>query len=206
MCSMLARELAEHDDTPVGDGIVVLRNATWEDYERLLEMRGYSSVPRIAYLEGEIEIMSPSKDHEVITSLIGRLLEVWCEEHEIDYMPVRSWTLKDEAGRKAGLEPDECYVFGPVTKAERPDLAIEVVWTSGGVQKLDIYRKLAVPEVWFWQRGKIIVQALRGAEYEQVSESKVVPGIDLVELAQFLDRPTANQAKREYRAALQARR
>jgi Uma2 family endonuclease len=202
---MLARELAEHDDTPVGDGIVVLHDATWDDYERLLAIRGECSAPRIAYLEGEIEIMSPSKEHEVITSLIGRLVEVWCEELDIDYMPVRSWTLKDER-KKGGLEPDECYVFGVAAEAERPDLAIEVVWTSGGVRKIDIYRKLGVREVWFWERGKIHAHALNGDDYEELSESRVLEGIDLGELAQFLDRPTANQAKREYRAALQARR
>jgi hypothetical protein len=34
----------------------------------------------------------------------------------------------------------------------------------------------------------------------------VLPGIDLAELASYLDRQTASQAVREYRAALVARR
>jgi hypothetical protein len=34
---MLARPLSEHDDRPVEDNIVVLRQATWADYQRLLE-------------------------------------------------------------------------------------------------------------------------------------------------------------------------
>jgi hypothetical protein len=28
-----------------------------------------------------------------------------------------------------------------------PDIAIEVVWTSGGIDKLEVYRGLDVPEV-----------------------------------------------------------
>jgi hypothetical protein len=45
---------------------------------------------------------------------------------------------------------------------------------------------------------------LRGAHYEAVPASEALPGIDLVELVSFLDRPTASQAIRDYRAALQA--
>lgn len=36
-----------------------------------------------------------------------------------------------EVPKEAGLEPDECYVIG--AEKEYPDLAIEVVWTSGGM-------------------------------------------------------------------------
>jgi hypothetical protein len=43
---------------------------------------------------------------------------------------------------------------------------------------------------------------LQGDAYEEVSASIVLPGIDLAELASYLDRRTASQAIREYRAAL----
>jgi len=62
------------DDRPTEDHIVHLSNATWSDYERVLELRGDGSAPRITYLEGQLEIMSPSRDHERIKSLIGRLV------------------------------------------------------------------------------------------------------------------------------------
>ena len=66
-----AAALREHDDTTESDHIIVLHDVSWEDYERILEIRGDHSAPRISYLEGEVEIMSPSKDHEVISSHIG---------------------------------------------------------------------------------------------------------------------------------------
>jgi hypothetical protein len=36
-----------------------------------------------------------------------------------------------------------------------PDVAIEVIWTRGGLDKLDVYRGLGVPEVWTWQEGRL---------------------------------------------------
>lgn len=198
---MPARRWQDHDDTPREDKIVVLRDQSWSDYQRMLERRGDASVPRLAYLEGMIEITSPSRSHEAIKGLIGRLVEVWCLERGIDFSTYGSWTLeKKEAER--GLEPDECYVFGVVAEPQRPDLAIEVVWTAGGVRKLDIYSKLGVPEVWFWRKGRITVHVLRGDHYEEFPASEMLRGIDLAQLASFLDRPTASQAIREYRAAL----
>ncbi len=46
---------------------------------------------------------------------------------------------------------------------------------------------------------------LRGEAYFESTQSEVLPGIELGELALYLDRPTASQAIREYRARLQER-
>ena len=202
---MLARRLADHDDTPVDDQIVVLRGATWADYQRVIEMRGEVSNPRVAFLEGVLEVMTPSRAHEGLKFNIGRLLEAWCLENGIEFSGYGSWTL-ESSERDRGVEPDECYVFGDVREPSRPDLAIEVVWTSGGIDKLEIYRKLGVREVWFWRRGQLTAHVLQGDAFVETSESAVLAGLDLAELASFLDRPTASQAIREYRAALLARR
>jgi Uma2 family endonuclease len=199
---MWAEQLRDHDETPVDDKIVVLHDVTWSDYQRMLEVRGDASVPRFAYLEGQLEIMTPSKPHESLKSRIGRLVEVWCIERGVEFSPVGSWTLESKPVNR-GIEPDECYVFGDdLASRDRPDLAIEVVWTSGGVRKLDIYTGLGVREVWFWRRGRISVHQLAGDSYVECNESAVLPGIDLAQLTSYLDRPTASQAMREYRAAL----
>src|SRR3954463_14299693 len=165
---MLAQRLEDHDDTPVEDKIVVLRGVSWSDYQRMLEVRGEKAVPRLAYLDGELEIMTPSRPHESIKSRIGRLVEVWCLEHGIEFSPYGSWTLESKP-KEAGVEADECYVFGVEPEPARPDLAIEVVWTSGGIKKLEIYKRLGVAEVWFWKRGRITVHVLVGGEYQEAS-------------------------------------
>jgi Uma2 family endonuclease len=155
----------------------------------------------LAFLEGALEIMTPSRFHEVLKSLIGRLVEVWCLEQGVEFSVYGSWTLESKEAER-GIEPDECYVFGDVAEPERPDLAIEVAWSPPRVDKLAIYARLGVPEVWIWRRERISIHTLRGDSYEESPASQVLPGIDLDELASFLDRPTASQAIRAYRARL----
>lgn len=200
---MLAQRLADHDDAPVGDHIVRLRAATWADYQRALEMRGERPVPRLAYLNGVLEFMSPSKEHEALKSLLGRLVEVWCLERGVEFSPYGSWTLQNKDAER-GAEPDECYVFGADRDAPTPHLAIEVIWTSGGLDKREIYGALGVRELWFWKRGRIQAFALRQHGYEEIALSEVLPGIDLDQLVTFLDRETASEAIRAYRTALHA--
>lgn len=196
-----ARQYA-YRDAPEDDHIVLM-DATWADYQRFLELRGDRPVPRVAYLDGVVELMSPSRQHEILKSLIGRLVETWCVARGVTFQTLGSWTLeKKEAAR--GVEPDECYVFSDEREPTRPDLAIEMIWTSGGLEKRDIYRALGVRELWFWRRGALTIHVLRGDTYEEVVTSEVLPDLDLSELASFLDRPTTSAAMREYRAKLDA--
>ena len=193
------------DDRPREDQSVILVGTTWADYQRLLEVRGESAAPRITYLEGRLEIMSPSRMHDFIKSILGCLVEVYCLENDIEFSTYGSWTLEDKASDR-GAEPDECYVFGRVANPERPHLAIEVVWSSGGLNKLDVYRKLGVQEVWYWRRGAIVAYVLEGETFREQIPSKALPGIDLAELASFVDRPTTSAAIREYREALRSKK
>jgi Uma2 family endonuclease len=181
-----------------------LGEVTWADYQRVLELRGDRSAPRITYLEGRLEIMSPSRSHESIKSIIGRLVETYCLERDVEFSTYGSWTLeKKEADR--GAEPDECYVFGRVPDPRRPDLAIEVVWTSGGLNELEVYRKLGVRESWHWRKGRITPYLLRDGVYEAALASECLPAIDLAELAGFLDQPSTSAAIRAYREALRTK-
>ena len=184
------------------DRFVVRRGVSWSGYLRALRKRGDRSAPRIAYLEGLLEIMSPGLSHEKLKERIGCLVEVWCQEKGVKFDPAGSWTLKDKAVAR-GVEPDGCYVFGrPAEEEMRPDLAIEVIWTSGSIKKLEIYRKLKVPEVWIWHDDKLTPYVLHGETYGPVSESHVLPGIDLAQLTSVLEEPTASDAIEAYRNLL----
>ncbi len=185
------------------DRYIVFRGATWADYQRLQEVRGECAIPRLTYLEGILEIMSPSRSHERIKSIIGCLVEVWCLENDIEFSTYGSWTIEDKRLER-GAEPDECYVFGQVEDPSRPDLAIEVTWTSGGINKLEVYRKLGVREVWYWDKGVIQPYVLRDMQsdpqYEATSKSEVLAAINLQQLAEHLHHPTTSQAIKAYRA------
>src|SRR5580765_2388229 len=184
--------LREHDATPEGDQIIVLHDVTWEGYERLLEIRGDKSAPRITYLEGELQILSPSKDHEQIKSFLGHLMETWCIDRGIEVTPVGSWTLKEEK-EKRGAEADECYIFGTEPR-DRPQLAIEVEWSRGSIDKLELYEKLGVEEVWIWRKGVIEVYVFAGTQFERSPRSRLLPDLDLGLLTSMLDRDILTQA------------
>lgn len=174
-----ARQLAPPPDPDAMDHFVYL-HGSWEDYERLLAMRGEGSVPRITYLEGLIELMSPSKYHEIDKKRFARLLEAWAEESGVDLEGYGSWTLKRKRAKR-GAEADECYTVNrrAVGERDRPDIAIEVIWISGGIDKLEVYRKLGVREVWFYERGSLrffALRAERGRErYDEIPKSELLP-------------------------------
>jgi hypothetical protein len=77
--------------------------------------------------------------------------------------------------------------------------------TGGGVDKLDIYRRLQVAEVWVWRQGEIAVFVLRGDRYERVERSEFLPQIDLALVRSLLDEPSQSGAVRELRTRLRQR-
>jgi Uma2 family endonuclease len=188
------------------DQHVVLRGVSWQDFEALLAIRGDRAGVRMYYLDGEIELMSPTKTHEGRKTLLARLLEVWALETGVELEGFGSWTLKAEL-REAGAEPDECYILGDPDK-DVPDLAIEVEWSRAlGLAKHEIYRRLGVRELWTLKsNGRLVVRALhRGAWVEQ-SRSKLLPKLDLAWLVTFLDAGSQTKATRALRDALRTRK
>ncbi len=64
------------------DQRVTFHGVTWWQYEFMLAVRGESAVPRMSYLKGELELMSPSRSHERIKKTIARILEHWSMRHD----------------------------------------------------------------------------------------------------------------------------
>ena len=87
----------------------------------------------------------------------------------------------------------------PSAETAAPDLAIEVVWASGGLDKLAIYAPLGVREVWTWKAGRLAVHVLRGGAYVTSTRSEVLPGIDLDLLVRFVDRADQTDAVHDAR-------
>lgn len=185
---------------PAHDHRVRLHGVPWDQYEALLAIRGDSAGVRMTYLEGELELMSPSVHHEGIKTVLARLVEAYAEERELELNGFGSWTVKEELEAR-GVEPDECYILGPEEKPV-PDLAIEVIWTSGGIDKLAVYQGLGVPEVWLWQKGRISVYRLHEQGYVAVDRSVLLPELDLDLLLRFLDLQHQTRAVRAFRQAL----
>jgi Uma2 family endonuclease len=204
---MSARSSAAPPDPNTIDHFVHLR-VGWNDYQKLLAMRGESSVPRITYLNGVVELMSPSNYRELDKKCFARLLEAWSEVAGVELEGYGSWTLTDEE-QEVAAEADECYTVGRLAADDgRPDVAIEVVWTSGGINKLEVYRKLGVREVWFYERGSLRFFALRGRKgrqrYVAIPLSEILPQLPRDLLLECMREPSQTAALRALRAGLGA--
>ena len=187
------------------DQRVTLHGIGWQGYEALLAMRGESSATRVTYLEGELELMSPPFDHETLKKTLGRLIEAYAEERGLDLIGCGSWTVRKESEAR-GVEADECYILGPILNPpEIPDLAVEVIWTSGGIDKLDVYLGLRVPEVWFWQQGALRIYLLDGDAYQRSPRSRLLPDLDPDLIVRFMSYPSQTQAVHALRAAVRSR-
>ena len=181
---------------------------SWEYYETLLTQLGDSLEFRLTYLDGILEVMSPSRNHERIKTLIGDLLLIYFLETDTEYYPTGSMTLRNPEQR-GGTEPDESYCIG--SNKEIPDLAIEVVITSGGINRLEVYQRLGVREVWFWQNNRFLVYHSRSENveqfqqtsgYELINSSEILPDINLTILAEYVQHPNPLIAAKSFRKTL----
>lgn len=189
------------------DQHVVLRAMSWQDFEALLAIRGDRAGVRMYYLDGEIEIVSPTKIHEERKKTLARLLEIWAMESDVSLNGFGSWTLKKEL-REAGAEPDECYILGESTEQDVPHLAIEVEWSRAtGLSKPEIYRRLGVRELWTLKSdGRLIVRVLEKGEWIERAKSKLLPKLDLSWLMSFLDITPQSKAVRALRDELRTKK
>ncbi|MDX2010534.1 MAG: Uma2 family endonuclease [Myxococcaceae bacterium] len=177
---------------PTDDQRVTLRLG-WQDFERFLLMRGEAVRPRIAYLDGVLELMSPSKSHEGIKKRLARLVEYWAITEGITLGAFGSTTLKKKRG-KAGAEPDECYVVNRSEMTDVPDIAIEVNWSASGLDKLELYHRLGVPEVWVWENDSLGIYRRRARGYVKRSRSGFLPTLDVKWLEPFVREPDQGRA------------
>jgi Uma2 family endonuclease len=164
----------------------LLHDVPWWTYVAMRDALDETGI-RMTYLQGALELMSPSDLHEEAKSLIARFVEAWAEQKDVDLRAFGSTTFRREA-KQQGLEPDECYTLGAKEPDGVPHLAIEVVIGSPLLDKLSVYAGLGVAEVWIWRvpAGKIEVNRLVEGRYERRERSELLPGIDLAVLARFV--------------------
>jgi Uma2 family endonuclease len=188
------------------DQRVVLTGMSWQDFEAFLALRGDRAGARMYYLEGEIEIVTPTKIHEGRKTTLARLLEVWALESGVALNGFGAWTLKNEM-RQAGAEPDECYILGEADE-QTPHLVIEVEWSRQlGLPKREIYRRLGVRELWTLKaNGALLIHVASDKEWLESSRSQLLPALNPVWLSSFLSIESQSKAVAALRDALLAER
>ncbi|MBZ8183272.1 Uma2 family endonuclease [Oscillatoria salina] len=183
----------------------IITGVNWHEYETFISNVADNSNYRIAYLDKVLEIVSPSRRHESEKTRIGTLLEAYFLETDIEYFPTGSTTFRKEI-QQAGAEPDESYCLE--TEKDFPDLVIEVIITSGGINRLQLYQRLGIREVWFWQNDTFSIYHLQEETpdilretfgYELINNSQVLPDLDINLLSECVRNPSPLAAVKEFR-------
>ncbi len=186
----------------------MISNVTWAQYEALLMELGDSLAYRVNFLDGVLEIVAPSRQHETGKTRIGTLLEIYFLETDTEHFPTGSTTFRT-AEQQVGAEPDESYCIG--VEKEFPDLVIEVIVTSGGMNRLERFRRLGIREVWFWQNNHFMLYHLREATsiqfaqtfgYEAIASSELLPDLDLDLLSACVQTPNPLAAAKTFRQGI----
>jgi Uma2 family endonuclease len=180
---------------------MLLPSVTWKDYVVLREVLDTPGL-RMTYCKGALELMSPSRTHELHKKSIARLVELYAVIRELPLVGYGSTTFRNEA-RERGAEPDECYRVGSLMKeGEVPDIVLEVIHTNPLLDKLVVYDGLEVPEVWLFRHGAFEVYDRGEDGYARVERSRFLPGLDFPLIARLAQREDQHAALMELRDIL----
>jgi Uma2 family endonuclease len=161
------------------DQIVVIKG-DWAKFKLIQQGCAESPGIRVSYFDGTIEIVMPSRPHEVFSGAFHLLLSLYLAHLDIECLATGS--AAQEVEGTAAAQPDQSYCIDGIKPI--PDLSVEVVFSSGGINKLARYRAIGVPEVWFWEDGVLALYHLRPSGYEQISHSEL-PGLKDLDLNVF---------------------
>jgi Uma2 family endonuclease len=158
--------------------------------------------------------MSVSRRHDKLSRLLGRFVVVLTEELNLPLDSAGSTTLEREDVDRA-IEPDECfYIHNEALIRDRdeldlstdppPDLGIEVDISRSSLDRLEIYAKLRIPEVWRCDDERLrVYRRRRTGRYEEVERSRYFPKLNPNDLVTFLRRRgevDENSLVKEFRA------
>jgi Uma2 family endonuclease len=177
---------------------VVLHNVAWETYERLLADLVESSAPRLTYDQGTLEIVTPLREHEEANRTINLLVEVVAEEWGVDVLNFGSTTFRREDLAR-GFEPDSCFYIQNAGRVEghaeldltvdpAPDLVIEIDITHPSLDKLPLFARLGVLEVWRYDGREVSLFALDSGAYQAVDRSVALPHLTREALNDLVER------------------
>jgi Uma2 family endonuclease len=137
---------------------VVLAPVSWETYEGLTADLADNSSVRLTYLDGVLEIMSPSDEHEMHKRRIEQLIDIALLETGTNSRPLGSTTFK-HSEESCGFEPDSCYYvqkFSQIKGVQKidlsqhpaPDLVVEInVSRPLKSDRTGLFARLGIPEV-----------------------------------------------------------
>ena len=183
---------------------VVHCGVSWEFYLAFDKALGDDRPgPRFSYLDGELEIMTTSNEHERLKVWLTGFMDLYFDDAGMEVVTRGQATMR-LAERLAGAEPDMSWCLH--AEKEFPDIVLEIALTSGGVRKLDLYRHFGVPEIWLWRnhRLEVFLRRMDGNGYDLAADgrSHLLPGLDVMLLERCAALEGWQNARRAFRAGL----
>ena len=181
---------------------IIYCGVDWDRYLAFDEALGHDCPgPRLYYLDGDLEIMSTSDEHERIRTWISEFVGDYLLE-KLETHIVRRGQATMRILKEVGAEPDDAWCIG--TEKKWPDVVLEIALTSGGLPKLEIYCRFQVPEVWIWRRGRLEIHALRadGSGYDPQPASLLLPTLSLENMERCVRMDSWREARKAFRESL----
>jgi Uma2 family endonuclease len=197
---MSVTTLSKINHTNLEQKLLLPRIYSWQEFEVLENLLATGDF-RITYLDGWIELMTVGEPHELIKKSLAILLEAYFIIQGIEFIPVGSATRRGQE-KGTSFEPDESYYLGE--KKANPDLAIEVILTSGNLGKLEKYHRFEIPEVWLWENNQLQVYGFKASGYDRLNRSQFLPDLDLDLLVRCVQIPSRLEAMRTFHNGLQS--
>ena len=175
----------------------VLHGIAWDGYQRFLEALGDVRL-RHTFDRGTLEMMTPRKDHDWISRLLGRMIDSMALALDVPIQSMGSTTLS-AAGAERGLQPDEAYYVAhePQVRGKEtydpqhdppPDLVVEVDVTKTSIPRLPVYAAIGVSEIWRYNDRRIEFYRLSAdGRYEAIERSVAFPLVAPADVTRFLD-------------------
>lgn len=187
--------LALIEQMPPG-AVTIIPDVDWGEYKELSSELDERSAIRLAYDRGRLQIMTLSITHERITALFPHLIMVLAVECGVNFIGVRSTTLRKEADQK-GIEADDCCYFKDYKRMGQrktldlsvdppPELAFEMDITSPSLNKFPIYAAVGIPELWRHTGDQVHFYRLEADEYIEVDRSDLFPFLSPEAVFSFL--------------------
>jgi Uma2 family endonuclease len=164
--------------------------------EELLKVFAPKRGVRLTYDNEDLEIMVPSLEHDFADRFLAMLIPILTEEFGLPMRPGGSATMRKKKNLK-GIEADDIFWIANAAKLAGvkeldlnvlppPDLAIEVDVSRSSMNRLKIYAKLGVPEVWRLDGDSLVFYTLVGKKYQAMSHSRTFPVVASDDLIPFV--------------------
>lgn len=198
---------------------LMLYSVDWGEYTRLLHVFAERPGYRLTYDRGTLEIMSPLFEHEFGADLLGRFVVVLTEEMNLPLQAGRSTTFRRRRMRR-GLEADHSWWIAHALQIRGkrridlrvdppPDLAIEVDVTYHALNRMELYARLGVAEIWRLDGHGLTFQVLQAdGNYVEQPNSLAFPQFTPADLTTHLalrNMHDENEVCRQFRAFVRQR-